>query len=445
MSTTGSADLLLAHGVGSRQDLPLPFSYALIGALLALAVSFVVLSLAWKTSRLHGRAAGRPAPEPLANVADSRGLRWALRILGLVLTGFVAWAALAGPDLAVNPTAGFVYVVFWVGLVPASLLFGPVWRLLNPLRTLHVLITKLARLDPDDAPFAMPTWLGYWPAAAGLAGFVWLELAAADRTSTGTIVSFFSLYAGANILGALAFGQAWFARCDGFEVFSTLIGRLSVFGRRDDGVIVLRNPLANLDTIREGPGLVAVVVVMLGSTAFDSVTSTDRWAEIAFDSELSPQDLSTVGLAATIVAVGALYVAVSAVAGLLSGRGPRGMATAFAHSLVPIAVGYLIAHYFSLLVFAGQQTLIYASNPMVDNSNYFGTADWEVNYDLISVTAIACVQVVAIVTGHVLGVFAAHDRSVRLFPARAAVVGQIPMMILMIAYTLGGLSLLFAE
>ncbi|MGQ0624206.1 MAG: hypothetical protein ACT4PP_06055, partial [Sporichthyaceae bacterium] len=235
------------------------------------------------------------------------------------------------------------------------------------------------------------------------------------------------------------------ARGDGFEVFSTLIGRLSIIGRRDDGVLVLRNPLANLDTVRESPGLVAVLVVMLGSTAFDSVTSTSWWADIAFDSELSPQDLSTVGLAATIAAVGAAFAAVSALSGLLSGRGPRGMATSFAHSLVPIATGYLIAHYFSLLIFAGQQTLIYASNPMVDGSNYFGTADWNVNFDLVSVTAIACVQVIAIVTGHVLGVFAAHDRSVRLFPARAAVIGQIPMMTLMIAYTLGGLSLLFAE
>ncbi|MGQ0625840.1 MAG: hypothetical protein ACT4PP_14475, partial [Sporichthyaceae bacterium] len=207
MSSTGSADVLLAHGVGSRQDLPLPFGYALTGALLALAISFVVLALAWKTSRLSGRATGRPAPAPLAEFADCAGLRWGLRLLGLALTGFVAWAALAGPDLATNPTAGFVYVVFWVGLVPASLLFGPVWRLLNPLRTLHLGIARLARLDPDDGPFAIPTWLGYWPAAAGLAGFVWLELAAADRTSTGTIVSFFSLYAGANLLGALAYGQ----------------------------------------------------------------------------------------------------------------------------------------------------------------------------------------------------------------------------------------------
>lgn len=441
----GRSDLVLAHGVGSRQDLPLPFGYALSGALLALAISFAVLGLRWRSSRLTGVRSGRPVGERLGEFADSAELRWALRVLGLALTGFVAWAALAGPDLATNPTAGFVYVLFWVGLVPASLLFGPVWRLLNPLRTLHLLLCLALRLDPDDPPFELPRWVGYWPAAAGLASFVWLELCADNRDSTGTLTTYFSLYAGANLLGAMAFGRQWFARCDGFEVFSALIGRLSPLGRRADGAIVLRNPLDNLDATPQAPGLVAVLGVLLGSTAFDSFTSTTWWYDRTFDSDLSPQTLASIALTISIGVVTAAFCLASWLAGLLSGRRAAGTATAFAHSLVPIAVGYLIAHYFSLLVFAGQQTLIRASDPMVDGSNIFGTADWSVNYGVVSVGQIATIQVIAIVIGHVLGVFAAHDRAVRLFPAKAAVVGQLPMMVLMICYTLGGLSLLFTE
>ncbi len=441
----GGSDLLLAHGVGSRQDLPLPFGYALTGALLALAISFGVLALRWRSSRLSGAASGRSLGGNLGEFVDSVELRWTLRVLGLALTAFVGWAALAGPDLARNPTAGFVYVLFWVGLVPASLLFGPVWRMLNPLRTIHLLICKLLRLGPDDPPFVLPRWVGYWPAAAGLASFVWLELCANNRDSTGTLTTYFSLYAGANLLGAMAFGQRWFTRCDGFEVFSALIGRLSPLGRRSDGAIVLRNPLDNLDSTPEGPGLVAMLGVMLGSTAFDSFTSTTWWYDRTFDSELSPQTLASLALVISIGAVTAAFCTASWLAGLVTRRGPAGTATAFAHSLIPIAVGYLIAHYFSLLVFAGQQTIIYASDPMVDGSNIFGTADWTVNYTVISVGAISTIQVVSIVIGHILGVFAAHDRAVRLFPARTAVLGQLPMMVLMIAYTLGGLSLLFSE
>lgn len=439
------SDLLLAHGVGSRQDLPLPFGYALTGAVLALAISFGALAMRWQSSRLTGAHSGRPLAGSLGEFADSAELRWALRILGLVLTGFVGWAAVAGPDLAKNPTAGFVYVVFWVGLVPASLLFGPVWGLLNPLRTLHLLICAALRLDPHDPPFDLPRWVGYWPAAAGLASFVWLELCANNRDSTGTLTTYFSLYAGANLLGAMLFGQRWFGRCDGFEVFSALVGRLSFLGRRADGAIVLRNPLNNLDATPQAPGLVVVVGVLLGSTAFDSFTSTTWWYDRTYDSDLSPQTLATFALAISIGAVTLAFCGAAWLAGVLAGRGPRGAATAFAHSVIPIAVGYLIAHYFSLLVFAGQQTLIYASDPMVDGSNIFGTADWTVNYGAVSVGQIATVQMVAIVIGHVLGVFAAHDRSVRLFPSRGAVLGQLPMMVLMVGYTVGGLSLLFSE
>ena len=441
----GGSDLLLAHGVGSRQDLPLSFGYVLTGAVLALAVSFGVLALRWRSSKLTGAASGRTLAGSLGEFVDSAELRWTLRVLGLAVSGFFLWSIIAGPDLAKNPGPYFLYVLFWVGLVPASLLFGPVWRALNPLRTLHLLVCMVLRLDPDDPPYRLPAWVGYWPAAAGLASFVWLELCANNRDSTGTLTTYVSLYAGANLLGAMAFGQQWFAKCDGFEVFSALIGRLSVLGRRADGAVVLRNPLNNLDATPAAPGLVAVVGVMLGSTAFDSFTSTTWWYDRTYSSDLSPQTLASIALAVSIGAVTAAFCVAAWLAGLLAGRGAAGTATAFAHSLVPIAVGYLIAHYFSLLVFAGQQAIIYASDPMVDGSNIFGTADWTVNYTVISVGQIATVQMVSIVTGHVLGVFSAHDRSVRLFPTRSAVIGQLPMMVLMIAYTIGGLSLLFSE
>jgi hypothetical protein len=435
--------LLPLHGVSSRQDLPLPFHYALTGAVIALAVSFLALSFLWRTAKFRGAESGRALPSGLAEFLDSGEFRWFLRVLGLLLVGFVAFAAIAGPDLATNPTAGLVYVVFWVGLVPASLLFGPVWRLLNPLRTLHLLIYRAIGLDPDDPPAQLPRWVGYWPGALGLFSFVWLELCAPHRDSLSTLRTYFALYGGINLLGALAFGTIWFARCDGFEVFSSAIGRLSVFGRRADGALVLRNPLENMDTLPMAPGLVGLLGVMLGSTAFDSFTSTSWWINKTYSSSLSPTELATIALVCSCGVVMALFCTASWLTGLLSGQGWSGMATKFAHSLVPIATGYLIAHYFSLFVFAGQQAMIRASDPLVDGSNWFGTAHLSVNYGVLTTTGIAVVQVIAIVTGHVLGVFSAHDRAVRLFPPRQAIVGQLPMMVLMIGYTIGGLSLLF--
>jgi hypothetical protein len=435
--------VIAAHGVASRQDLPLPFGFALGGAVAALVVSFLALGLLWRQSRLRGDAAGRPVPAGLERFVDSAGFRWALRLLGLVLVGFTVWAS-TGPDLATNPTAGLVYVVFWVGLVPASLLFGPVWRALNPLRTVHLVVVKLLRMDPDEPAFDLPDRVGYWPAAVSLFSFVWLELAAAGKDELGTLQTYFGLYAFVHVMAAICFGSAWFDKCDGFEVYSTLIGRLSVFGRRDDGRLVVRNPLDNLDGVLMAPGLVAVVAIMLGSTAFDSVTSLPWWAERAYESSLSPYELNTVALTVAILGVALAFGIASWLAGILGKQGARGMPTTFAHSIVPIAVGYVVAHYFSLFVFFGQQTAINASDPHVSGADWFGIADREVDFSVVGPTAIATVQAAAIVIGHVVGVFAAHDRAVRVFPMREAIVGQLPMMVLMIGYTFGGLTLLFA-
>jgi hypothetical protein len=440
-----STDVVLAHGVSSRQDLPLPLGLALTGAMAALAVSFLALGLLWRSSRLRGDAAGRPLPEGLERVVDAAATRWALRLLGLGLVGFTAYAALAGPDsMAINAAGLLVYVVFWVGLVPASLLFGPVWRVLNPLRTIHLVLSRILRLDPGSPPFALPARLGYWPAAVSLCSFVWLELASPERLQgLSTLVFYFGLYAAVHVAAAICFGAAWFDKGDGFEVYSTLIGHLSVFGRRDDGRLVVRSPLANLDCVPGAPGLVAVVAIMLGSTAFDSVISTPWWAERTYDSSLAGWELDTLALIIAVLGVAAAFGVACWLAGTIGGPGPRTMPTVFAHSIVPIAVGYIVAHYFSLLVFAGQQALINASDPLADGSDLFGMASREIDYDVVGPTGIASVQVVAIVTGHVLGVFAAHDRALWAFARREAIVGQLPMMVLMIGYTFGGLSLLF--
>ena len=116
----------------------------------------------------------------------------------------------------------------------------------------------------------------------------------------------------------------------------------------------------------------------------------------------------------------------------------------FAHTLVPIVVGYVVAHYWSLLVLIGQQTVIQLSDPLGTGANWLGTGGRGIDPTLADATLVAVLQVCAVVTGHVLGVVLAHDRAVRLLPRRHAVVGQLPMLVLMVGYTVGGLCLLFA-
>jgi hypothetical protein len=116
----------------------------------------------------------------------------------------------------------------------------------------------------------------------------------------------------------------------------------------------------------------------------------------------------------------------------------------FAHSLVPIVVGYIFAHYLSYLVEQGQVTMIQLSDPFSDGSDYLGTGDRAVNYWLsFHPTFLSVTKVAAVVTGHVVAVIAAHDSAVRLLPKRHQLSGQLPLLLVMVGFTVGGLFLLF--
>jgi hypothetical protein len=154
-----------------------------------------------------------------------------------------------------------------------------------------------------------------------------------------------------------------FARCDGFEVYSSLVGRLSPLGRRDDGRLVLRNPLNGLDALKPAAGLVATVSVLLGSTAYDGFSSTRIWVQAITTSSIPPETLGALGLVGFITAAYATYSTATSLAGTLGGISERGLPGKFVHSIIPIAAGYVIAHYFSFFVFEGQNALILAADP----------------------------------------------------------------------------------
>ena len=439
---------ILAHGVGGRGDLPVPFAMALVGAAAALVVSFAVLAWSWRTPHFEDRETGRPLPPGLTRFVDSPAFRLTLRLLGLVAAAYVLVPALFGPDLLVNPTFGVVYVLFWVGLVPLSVLFGPVWRLVNPLRTLHGSVARLLRTRPEDGLVPLPARVGFWPAAVGLFAFVWLELVAPGATTLGVVRMWCAVYAVGTLMAAVVYGSRWFDRGDAFEVYSGLFGRLSPFARREsDGRFVLRNPLGHLASLRSGPGLVAVVSVLLGSTAFDGFSQGTTWIGFVQESGVPEVLLGTSALLGFVLLAGGLFWLATVLAGGLAGvRGlNRLLPGEFAASVVPIALGYLVAHYFTLLVLEGQRTFILLSDPLSNGADLLGLAGRGVDSSLAdNPQLVALVKVGAVVLGHVLGVVAAHDRAVALFPRRTALLGQLPLLLVMVCYTLGGLSLLFA-
>lgn len=435
-----SSALILAHGLGGRSDLPVPLWLAVYGAAAAVVVSFFALGAFWRTPRFEAGQHGVALPDWMQRLGRSRSIALLLRAAGVALYAATLVVLAFGSDSsASNPGPTWFYVWFWVGLVPASLLLGPVWRALNPLRT----IATWAGAHRSGGVY--PQKLGYWPAVVGLAAFVWLELVYDRADEPATVLGFIVVYSIVQVERARRYGIEWFDRGDAFEVYSTILARMSPWDRAHDGRIVLRNPFRSLVQIPQGEGLVAFIAVLLGSTAFDGLTRTTWWQSLsdAASARAAYLLLGTAGLAVAIGFVYVTYTAATAIDARLRPRSDReGLRMQFVHSLVPIAIGYTIAHYFSLLVFQGQAGYILASDPLDRGWNVFGTAQWSINYLAVSTQLIALVQVAAIVAGHVSGVVAAHDRAVGMFTGRDKVNAQYPLLAVMVIYTCGGIALL---
>jgi hypothetical protein len=430
----------LAHGIGGRHDLPLPLDLLVQGAVLALLASFFGLGVLWRTPRFRAGAAGWALPMLIQRVVDSAALRWLLRLLGLVATAYAVTTALVAPDDGTNPLPYVVYVLFWVGMVPLSLLFGPVWRRINPLRTIHLLLARITRIPAESGLLPLPQRLGYWPAVLSLLSFVWLELASPNPAAVTVLLWYLVGYAVIHLSAALLFGEKWFLTGDGFEVYFTVIATLAPVGRRDDGRLVLRNPLDGLATLGPAPGIVTLIAVLLGATFFDTISGSTEWVRAVEGWPLPRTVSDTAGLLAMISIVAVTFMGATLLAGRAGNRGRRPVPGLLAHTIIPIVAGYVIAHYFSFLLFEGQQTVALLADPLTSRQQVSGA----VNYGLITATGIAFVQVIAVVVGHILAVISAHDRSVALFPRAEAVIGQLPLMVLMVGYTVGGLTLLFA-
>jgi len=433
---------LLAHGAGGSTDLPIPYTYALIGAAWAMTLTFAVITLGWRRPRFDPAKPGKAVPSRITTFVDATWTRRIVALLALAFTGWVLLAAFGGPQDSDNALPGTFYVLLWVGLPTVSLFFGPVWKVISPLRTLWRVAH--AHIKAREYP---PRW-GHWPAAAGLFAFVWLELASPDSAALPAIKLWLLIYAVVMASGAAVFGQRWFGRADPFEAYSVVASRLSPLRRRQDSrVIVIGNPFDHLPTLPVRPGMVAVLAVLLGSTAFDSFSAMPQWRGVvdrSTDAFGGATIIRSLGLLGFVVIVGVTFWLAACATGGVDPVQRRRLPGQLAHSLVPIVLGYVFAHYLSYLIERGQQTVIRLADPLGRGWNLFGLGHAEVNYALsMHPGVLATIKVSCVVAGHMAGVVAAHDAALRLLPRGHQITGQLAMMLVMVAYTFTGLYLLF--
>lgn len=453
MTDSRSASVL-AHGLGGSNDLPVPYTFALIGAAWALTFTFALVALAWKRPRFDPAKPGRPLPEAVTAVVDARITRWVAAGLALLFACWVLAAGLWGPQTQANGLLGAFYVLLWVGLVALSLSFGPVWRVVSPVRTVYLLVRRCLPERLRRTRLAYPESWGYRPAAIGLFAFVWMELASPDPASLTAVKTWLLIYAVVLFVGAWLCGQRFLARADPFGVYSMAVSRLCPFWRNTEtGKIVIGNPFDHLPSLPVRPGVVMVLSVLLGSTAFDSFSAAPAWRNFAdgiargmhgVPETLTSSALRTAGLIIFISIVALTFsLAARATGGVDAGQ-RRELPGQLAHSLIPIVVGYIFAHYLTYLVERGQQAVIALADPLGRGWNPFGLADQHVAYVLSMHPAVlSTIKVACVVTGHIVAVIAAHDKALRLLPKDHQLTGQLTMMLVMVGYTFMGLYLLF--
>jgi hypothetical protein len=447
--------VVLAHGLGGSSDLPVPYAYSVIGAAWALTFTFALVAFAWRRPRFDPLKPAHPLPAALTALVDSRLTRGALAAAALAFTVWVVVAGLCGPQTQANALLGVFYVLLWVGLAAVSLLFGPVWRVISPVRTVYLLLQRISPRGLAQSRLSYPETWGYRPAAVGLFAFVWMELASPNPASLPWVKCWLLIYAVVLLGGAWLCGQRWFARVDPFGVYSMAVSRLSPFRRNQEtGRIVIGNPFDHLLSLPIRPGVVAVLAVLLGSTAFDSFSSSVTWRNFAdrlakavgdVPVTVSLSALRTAGLVIFISVVATTFSLAARATGGIDREQRRALPGQMAHSLIPIVVGYIFAHYLSYLVERGQQAVFALADPFGRGWNLLGLAHLHVAYVLsLHPTVLAVIKVSCVVTGHIVAVIAAHDKALRLLPAGHQLTGQLTMMMVMVSYTFTGLYLLFS-
>lgn len=460
---SGSAS---AHSFGEIYVLPMPGWMYQFGAAIALVLAFIVT--AWLVSgQQHAR-------QDVARISIERWRLpgWLIRVLQLVsllLFGLAIYAGFVGTQRAEeNFNMTYFYIILVLGVAYTVALVGNVYAVLNPWRLIcEILRAGLAlplRLI-DKQPRALcryPAWLGYWPALALYMGFIWLELF--GQTRPVFLSEMLLAYTGVNVLGSALFGiRTWFTYGEFFSVFMRLLSLMGVVARNQRLGLHVREPMMGCILHHAKHWSVLLFILfMLSSTAFDGLHETRiyrswlyqdvyQWwygEAFLFGNEVAVgryQDLNVLVLFLLPLVYCLLYLVCMVLIKVLAqtSLSLKQLSLAFAYSLIPIALVYHVSHYYTMLVISGPKFIPLLSDPFGMQWDLFGTADWYPIRHIPDAESVWYTQLSLIVIGHVISTYLSHRVALQLFGSRKkAVLSQLPILLLMIAFTWAGLWVL---
>ena len=409
-----------AHTLNATYESRLPLAVYLAGAAATVALSFVFVIVR------DVRAAPSPVDGP--STLPPAAIRYGLRAVGLIGWAWIVAQGIAGGSSDGNVATLFLWVYGWVGLAIVSAVLGPVWHFLDPFSTLHDLGAGLLRRVGVGSwePAAYPASLGRWPATIGFAIFVWLELVILAGPSTLFVV--LVGYTAFTLAMMAQFGRdTWRSHGETFSVWFRLLGRLAIFMLVDDAGRVRRRSFGS-GVLAPGWARSDVTLVGLGvgSIIFDGLSQTQVFFNLFGAPGIVVKTLLLVAFLAIIV--GAAFVVARTIGLAATGAG-----------LLPIALGYLIAHYLTYLLIDGQRIVIAMSDPLQKGWNLFGTAFYQPSGAWLPPGLIWTLQLAAVVGGHMLGAWGGHvvaaETASPHLGTRALRMLQLPLAVVMVGLT----------
>lgn len=419
-----------AHTAEQGFVLTLPTDLYVLGGTLVVALSFVLVALV-----------PRLAAWPLGTIFLGRPPRWLVQAFGLAALAMTFSLVVVGvtgtQDPTVNPLPLMVWTVGWIGFTTLSLIVGNLWTVIRPWPDW--------RAGARRAPLAYPAWLGAWPAFAGMAAFAWFELIHTTPANPTLLAWVVTVYVLGTWVAIALFGAAWLRDGETFSVYFRMVSWLAPIGRRagDDDAFELRVPgTALVRGTAPVPGLTAFVLLALATVSFDGLSRTFWWLgrvgvnPLDFPGRSAVAVVNTGGLIGTFAALAGAFGLARWLSRRLGG-GPAPVA-----ALVPIALGYHLAHYLPVALIDGQYAWA-ALLAALGAGDGHGAIHGSLLSDHRSVRLVWRVQVAIIVAAHVAAIAVSHARAARAAATSAtAVRGQLPLTALMIGYTLFGLWLL---
>lgn len=451
---------ILLHGFGQRYDLPIGLALYLFAAGGVVVLSFVMVVLF--ASDQVGATALRYPRRPLKfllPVAQSPlprtigGAIGVLSLLAIIVTGF------AGDQLhpEKNPAEYLLWIYFWAGLVIVSGLVGNLWYFINPWAAIYDAVHRVLQLKPSGK---LPS-VGVWPAVAVYFVFATFELTWGVSNRPWIVASLTLIYSLLTLLGMFAFGRdEWLEHCEAFTVLFDIVGKFGpVEAERDErgrisALYVRPWGVGLLNSDRPGWDIVMFVILMLSSLAFDGLVATSVW--FAFEDGLLRfwLPLGALGLTAVktlgfVLLTACFLLVFNAFIQLVIYFGTRKVdlkitVTAFALTLVPIALVYNAAHNYSYLVVQSQGLIPLLNDPLDRGWHLLpAVAGLKPSFALAQAATVWYAQIVLIVAGHVIAVYLAHLRAGERFrTAQRALLSQYPMLVLMVLYTMTSLWIL---